>query len=362
MRADLQELQKWLKRTDMACVPAGQRSTSDEIYPAVKQAHPDLCDDKYRCDNVCDQGNDQPEWKHAVRRVQQQLARRDDSRVSRSDETGLWEIGPLFDEGETYDRRELHEQFGGNRYSGIAPCADYPFVFLFTGSAGEEHGYEDEFHGDTFLYTGEGQTGDMEMDGGNQAIRDHQQNSNQLHLFENTDEAWQVVYVGQFEYADHFWERLPDTEGNMRDAVRFKLEPASGAKINLDTGDLDSLSDEEVYERAKEAGTTQTGSGSGGGSSTSTTRTSYSRSEVVKRYAKRVADGLCQGCGEEAPFIDEDGEPFLEVHHLYRRSDGGADDPDNVIALCPNCHRRVHHGEDGDAFNERLIQQIQKDE
>jgi 5-methylcytosine-specific restriction enzyme A len=25
-----------------------------------------------------------------------------------------------------------------------------------------------------------------------------------------------------------------------------------------------------------------------------------------------------------------------------------------VIAVCPNCHRRVHHADDGDAFNETL--------
>jgi 5-methylcytosine-specific restriction protein A len=27
-----------------------------------------------------------------------------------------------------------------------------------------------------------------------------------------------------------------------------------------------------------------------------------------------------------------------------------------VIAVCPNCHRRVHYGEDGDAFNNDLIE------
>ena len=75
---------------------------------------------------------------------------------------------------------------------------------------------------------------------------------------------------------------------------------------------------------------------------------------MVKEYALRVADGVCQGCGENAPFENDDGDPFLEVHHLYRRSDGGAVHPDNVVALCPNYHRRVHHGKDGDEFNEKL--------
>lgn len=82
----------------------------------------------------------------------------------------------------------------------------------------------------------------------------------------------------------------------------------------------------------------------------------YRRSEVVREYVLRAADGVCQGCGEDAPFVGEDGEPYLEVHHLHRRSDGGADHPDNVVALCPNCQRWVHYGEDGEEFNRELIE------
>ncbi|WP_242401925.1 HNH endonuclease [Halorhabdus tiamatea] len=89
---------------------------------------------------------------------------------------------------------------------------------------------------------------------------------------------------------------------------------------------------------------------------TESSQTQYRRPEIVKQYALRVADGVCQGGGDEAPFLDEDGEPFLEVHYLHRRSDGGADHPDNVVALCPNCHRRVHYEQNGDAFNQQLIE------
>lgn len=65
-----------------------------------------------------------------------------------------------------------------------------------------------------------------------------------------------------------------------------------------------------------------------------------------------MADGVCQGCGEDAPFIAKNGDPYLEVRHITRRSDGGADAPKNVIALYPNCHRRIHEGRDGDEFNQ----------
>lgn len=44
-----------------------------------------------------------------------------------------------------------------------------------------------------------------------------------------------------------------------------------------------------------------------------------------------------------APFRTQDGQPYLEPHHIRRLSDGGPDDPRWVAGLCPNCHRRAHH-------------------
>ncbi|WP_374725706.1 HNH endonuclease [Tardiphaga robiniae] len=58
-----------------------------------------------------------------------------------------------------------------------------------------------------------------------------------------------------------------------------------------------------------------------------------------------MADGVCEECGKEAPFLKEsDGKPYLEVHHVTPLSMGGADTIDNTIAVCPNCHRQYHHG------------------
>lgn len=84
----------------------------------------------------------------------------------------------------------------------------------------------------------------------------------------------------------------------------------------------------------------------------------YSRSEKVKQYAKKRADGTCEGCGDPAPFTSATGDPYLHAHHVHELSDGGADTPETVIALCPNCHYRVHHGEDGDAYNQDLIEEL----
>ena len=69
---------------------------------------------------------------------------------------------------------------------------------------------------------------------------------------------------------------------------------------------------------------------------------SYSRSAEVVRVTKERAGGICELCGNPAPFSDRNGKPYLETHHVIWLSRGGTDSTDNTIALCPNCHTRVH--------------------
>ncbi|QNL44546.1 HNH endonuclease [Oscillibacter hominis] len=68
----------------------------------------------------------------------------------------------------------------------------------------------------------------------------------------------------------------------------------------------------------------------------------YERNAFVSEYAKRRAKGVCQLCAKEAPFMDKAGSPYLETHHVVWLSKGGGDTIDNTVALCPNCHRKMH--------------------
>ena len=80
----------------------------------------------------------------------------------------------MFIQGQIYRRSHLHDQYGGQRQGGISTPADQPFIFLFSSEAGEQFGYSDGWDEDgVFLYTGEGQRGDMEFVRGNLAIRQH---------------------------------------------------------------------------------------------------------------------------------------------------------------------------------------------
>lgn len=77
----------------------------------------------------------------------------------------------------------------------------------------------------------------------------------------------------------------------------------------------------------------------------------YQSVRVFRRNPDVIAEtlfqssGKCGDCKQEAPFNRRlDGTPFLEVHHRKPLAEGGDDSLANAIALCPNCHRKAHHG------------------
>lgn len=71
----------------------------------------------------------------------------------------------------------------------------------------------------------------------------------------------------------------------------------------------------------------------------------FQRNPYVVAEALFRANGICERCKKPAPFQrDNDATPYLEVHHIITLADGGDDTLDNVIALCPNCHRHAHFG------------------
>ncbi len=92
--------------------------------------------------------------------------------------------------------------------------------------------------------------------------------------------------------------------------------------------------------------------------SVSTVRTKvYHRDPVIAAYVKKRANGYCQLCGKRAPFNDQNGEPYLECHHIKWISKGGMDSADNCVALCPNCHRKMHILNDSEDLK-KLIKSI----
>jgi len=77
---------------------------------------------------------------------------------------------------------------------------------------------------------------------------------------------------------------------------------------------------------------------------------SYIRNPHIVAQALFRAQGKCEKCGKNAPFRrHSDGTPYLEVHHKIPLSEqanreDNLDTLENVLALCPNCHRKAHFG------------------
>ena len=260
----------------------------------------------------------------------------------------------MFVQGQVYRRRGLHNQYGGQQQGGISTPANYPIILLFTGESGRQYGYNDDWTNDgVFLYTGEGQRGDMEFVRGNLAIRDHALNGRDLHLFSYVGTG-QVRYVSQMVCIGSHDRQGPDLEGKLRRAIVFELVPLdefTGQPEDADDPALVAAPLEELRRRAlAAAGDTR--------SSAERRVMTHHRSQAVRMYVLRRANGYCEGCGAAAPFHTAAGRPYIEPHHIQRLTDGGPDHPRWVAGVCPNCHRRAHYSYDAQEYNARLEQVI----
>lgn len=118
----------------------------------------------------------------------------------------------------------------------------------------------------------------------------------------------------------------------------------------------------EGYEKdvLDKLGLTSTSPPTGKMQPTATTRsvTTFDRDPAVKAWVLKNALGVCECCGEPAPFQTVEGYPYLEVHHLRTLASGGSDRTSNALAICPNCHRRLHYGEDAGDLRRQLLQSL----
>ena len=269
---------------------------------------------------------------------------------------------PKFVVGRAYDRwPEINDPYGGSRQNGISASRQTAAIFLFTGDAGEQYGYQDSFdENGVFWYTGEGQSGDMKFSkgNGNQAIVEHAITGRALHVFRTLVKAKGQEYIGEFTYASHEFKQGPDREGNQRQLIVFHLIPVElipdesiTPSETDDENQQGAMSLEQARIRAISAlsPTMQTGA-------SQALRTLYKRSKAVREYVFLRANGRCECCKKSAPFNRQDGKPYLEPHHTTRVSDGGLDHPRHVGAICPSCHREIHYGVNGHIRNTELVE------
>jgi predicted restriction endonuclease len=69
------------------------------------------------------------------------------------------------------------------------------------------------------------------------------------------------------------------------------------------------------------------------------------RGSTIIRAIKNLLGAKCQICGYEG-FEKLDGNKYIEAHHLSQLAllSPGSLCSDNIILVCPNCHREIHYG------------------
>lgn len=209
--------------------------------------------------------------------------------------------------------------------------------------------YDDKWVDDVLHYTGMGQVGDQDINfGQNKTLALSNVNGIEVHLFESYMEK-EYIYDGVVELADDpYYAIEPDVNFNLRKVIKFpiRLKNAAGKKV-VPTDEMLSDSKKSINKIIKtipdaKLKAAAKNAGSESPKANSTNSITYDRDELVKEETKRRAKGVCDLCENPAPFNNKDNEPYLECHHVNRLADGGPDKTYNTVALCPNCHRKIH--------------------
>lgn len=141
---------------------------------------------------------------------------------------------------------------------------------------------------------------------------------------------WPVLFLGRNLPSGLFeWKIRPELAAAMCEVLLEELT------IKQEENEVARSSNEELYKKAISVPKKPM-------KSDRSSVVKYIRNPAIAEYAKRTAEGICQLCGEYAPFNDTKGNPYLESHHIVWLSEGGEDSIKNVVALCPNCHKKMH--------------------
>jgi hypothetical protein len=69
----------------------------------------------------------------------------------------------------------------------------------------------------------------------------------------------------------------------------------------------------------------------------------YDRNAELSALMKAKANYTCQVCGSKS-FEGKDGRDYVETHHVVPREKKGADSPNNIVVVCPTCHKKFDKG------------------
>ncbi|CAN5660846.1 hypothetical protein BH10BAC3_BH10BAC3_16140 [soil metagenome] len=254
-------------------------------------------------------------------------------------------FNPKLDQGAELNNQALCDVFGCGPQGGMRRSHKTNTLVLISNHV--ESIYDDRWDGSAIHYTGMGQVGDQDLNFmQNKTLTESKQNGVAVFLFEVfKDKVY--TFQGQVQLVKKpYQETQPDSNMSERLVWVFPLLLLSGSPIVIEEEELERLSSQKLARSKNKISTTKLKQIVEGKRKTTGKRHVQSvvsnRDVYITIYALRRAKGLCQLCDQPAPFSNRSGDPFLEVHHVFHLSKGGSDMYNNVVALCPNCHKKIH--------------------
>ncbi|MFC7739948.1 HNH endonuclease [Nocardiopsis composta] len=278
------------------------------------------------------------------------------------------------------NRRTISEIYGGNNTTGITPFAD-GVLAVFSDDNGP---YADSRIPETnwIAYTGDGLSGDQIMARGNKSMELCQKERRALRYWHKLSdgrwsfETWAVVVQCRRRWG-------VDQDKKQRKEFVWILAPVSSPLPSLwPQSIIDALNEDDgvVQDDTLSAppdglnGTWEEGEVnvkekyqklSKIAREVALKREQKSRISAVERYfrsyiSRRAVIERSRGCCENPDCLGHPteltstGMPILEVDHVRDLSLGGSDVPENMIALCPNCHALKTRGVNREILRKRL--------
>jgi 5-methylcytosine-specific restriction protein A len=265
-------------------------------------------------------------------------------------------IHPYLHENQCYTLMELEQNVGGNHQHGIMCAPKVGLIMVI--SHGDKRipknktKYNDRWNEDhtVYYYHGSGDKGDQDPNDsrrGNKQLRESRTNGTRVGLFIESDNKT-YEYIGEVKVvSEPVYELEPSTGFNRLVYSLALLDSVDSTPDDIDSR-VQKIKDIPNVKLIREVSKPYDPK------VFKTVTCQYRRSEYVRLYALRRAGKNCELCEQEAPFTRSDGSPYLEVHHIKPLADGGPDTIDNVCALCPNCHRKMHIVSDPDDVSKLL--------
>jgi 5-methylcytosine-specific restriction protein A len=266
------------------------------------------------------------------------------------------------------DRVEIWSFFGGQWVQGVTKFENENIVNVFFDEDGP---YADEIDHETGTveYRGKGLTGEQKLTEGNELLENARLSKSAIRFWYKPSKGnWTFKNWAAVIDRDNIEEE--DVEGNLAKRFLWYLEPVVSEDktfwpIGINEAPVREISIDEIvliknprnlladYARiAKELEANPTTLSSNVKPRTpQPRRRKRAKDIVIARAAGECENDQCTGM---PPDVKKDGTPLFQVDHIIQLSDGGPDQPDNMVALCPNCHTAKTLGKNKNEMTSRL--------